>query len=103
MCGINGIFHLNHKPVDQNQLIKMRDALEHRGQDDCGIFIDKNIGLGHRRLSVIDTSSAGHQPFFSENGRYVLVFNGEIYNYQSFYAELKSKGISLKAVSEIEV
>ncbi len=103
MCGINGIFHLNHKPVDQNQLIKMRDALEHRGPDDAGFFIEKNIGLGHRRLSIIDTSSAGHQPFFSENGRFILVFNGEIYNYQSFYPELKSKGISLKSGSDTEV
>ena len=103
MCGINGIFHLNFKQVDQNQLVKMRDILEHRGPDDSGIYIDNNIGLGHRRLSIIDTSSAGHQPFFSENGRYVLVFNGEIYNYQSFYPELKSKGITLKSGSDTEV
>ena len=89
MCGINGIFHLNFKQVDQNQLIKMRDILEHRGPDDSGIYINNNIGLGHRRLSIIDTSSAGHQPFFSDDGRYVIVFNGEIYNYQSFYPELK--------------
>ena len=103
MCGINGIFHLNFKQVDQNQLVKMRDILEHRGPDDSGIYIDNTIGLGHRRLSIIDTSSAGHQPFFSENGRYVLVFNGEIYNYQSFYPELKSKGITLKSGSDTEV
>lgn len=103
MCGINGIFHLNFKQVDQNQLVKMRDILEHRGPDDSGIYIDNNIGLGHRRLSIIDTSSAGHQPFFSENGRYVIIFNGEIYNYQSFYPELKSKGITLKSGSDTEV
>lgn len=103
MCGINGIFHLNFKQVDQNQLIKMRDILEHRGPDDKGIYINNNIGLGHRRLSIIDTSSAGHQPFFSDNGRYVIVFNGEIYNYQSFYPELKSKGITLKSGSDTEV
>ncbi|MEO5776187.1 MAG: asparagine synthase (glutamine-hydrolyzing) [Flavobacterium sp.] len=103
MCGINGIFHLNFKQVDQNQLVKMRDILEHRGPDDKGIYINNNIGLGHRRLSIIDTSSAGHQPFFSDNGRYVIVFNGEIYNYQSFYPELKSKGITLKSGSDTEV
>lgn len=103
MCGINGIFHLNFKQVDQNQLIKMRDMLEHRGPDDTGIYSKNNIGLGHRRLSIIDTSSAGHQPFISENGRYVIVFNGEIYNYQSFYPELKSKGITLKSGSDTEV
>lgn len=103
MCGINGIFHLNFKQVDQNQLIKMRDILEHRGPDDSGIYINNNIGLGHRRLSIIDTSSAGHQPFFSDDGRYIIVFNGEIYNYQSFYPELKSKGITLKTGSDTEV
>ena len=103
MCGINGIFHLNYKQVDQNQLIKMRDILEHRGPDDSGIYCNNNIGLGHRRLSIIDTSSAGHQPFISENGRFIIVFNGEIYNYQSFYPELKSKGITLKSGSDTEV
>ena len=103
MCGINGILHFNKKLVDENQLIKMRDALEHRGSDDAGIFTENNIGLGHRRLSIIDTSSAGHQPYISENGRYVMVFNGGIYNYKSFYSELKSKGFTLKSGSDTEV
>jgi asparagine synthase (glutamine-hydrolysing) len=103
MCGINGILHLNNKSVDENQLLKMRDVLEHRGPDDAGFFIDKNIGLGHRRLSIIDTSSAGHQPFYSENGRYIIVFNGEIYNYKDFYPELENKGIKLKSGSDTEV
>ena len=103
MCGINGILHLDYKPVDQNQLVKMRDILEHRGPDDKGIYLQNNIGLGHRRLSIIDTSAAGHQPFISDNGRYIIVFNGEIYNYQSFYPELKSKGITLKSGSDTEV
>lgn len=103
MCGINGILHLSNTIIDENQLLKMRDVLEHRGPDSAGFFIDKNIGLGHRRLSIIDTSSAGHQPFHSENGRYILVFNGEIYNYASFYPELKNKGIKLKSGSDTEV
>ena len=103
MCGINGILHLSNTIIDENQLLKMRDVLEHRGPDSAGFFIDKNIGLGHRRLSIIDTSSAGHQPFHSENGRYILVFNGEIYNYASFYPELESKGIKLKSGSDTEV
>ena len=103
MCGINGILHFNKKPVNENALIKMRDSLEHRGPDDCGIFIENNIGLGHRRLSIIDTSSAGHQPYHSENGSYILVFNGEIYNYKSFYSELKAKGFTLKSGSDTEV
>jgi asparagine synthase (glutamine-hydrolysing) len=103
MCGINGILHFNKKPIDENQLVKMRDALEHRGPDDAGIFIDFCLGLGHRRLSIIDTSAAGHQPFISENKRYVLIFNGEIYNYQSFYTEIKSKGLHLSSGSDTEV
>ena len=103
MCGINGILHFNQSSVDENQLIRMRDILQHRGPDGAGIFIDENIGLGHRRLSIIDTTSAAQQPFYSENERYILVFNGEIYNYQSFYTELKSKGMVLRTSSDTEV
>ena len=103
MCGINGILKFNQDKVDQNQLLKMRDALEHRGPDDAGFFIKDNIGLGHRRLSIIDTSAAGHQPFISENKRYTMVFNGEIYNYKSFYTEIESKGFVIKTGSDTEV
>ncbi len=104
MCGINGILHLeSSQTVDETVLIKMRDSLAHRGPDDQGLFIEQNLGLGHRRLSVIDVSSAGHQPFLSEDGRYALVFNGEIYNYKDFYPELKAKGVTLKTQSDTEV
>ena len=103
MCGINGILKFNKQKVDENQLLKMRDSLEHRGPDSAGFYINDNIGLGHRRLSIIDTSEAGNQPFFSENKRYILTFNGEIYNYKSFYSELKSNGIILKTSSDTEV
>jgi asparagine synthase (glutamine-hydrolysing) len=103
MCGINGILNFNQTKVDQNQLLKMRDALEHRGPDDAGFFLEDNIGLGHRRLSIIDTSAAGHQPFISENKRYILVFNGEIYNYKSFYTEIRNKGLVIKTGSDTEV
>ncbi len=104
MCGINGILHLkSQKKVDERLLTKMRDSLEHRGPDDKGIFIDHNIGFGHRRLSVLDISSAGHQPFVSENGRYVMVYNGEIYNFKEFYPELKSHGFDIRTNSDTEV
>jgi len=103
MCGINGILKFNQDKVDQNQLLKMRDVLEHRGPDDAGFYIQDNIGLGHRRLSIIDTSAAGHQPFISDNKRYILVFNGEIYNYKSFYSEIQSKGLAIKTGSDTEV
>lgn len=91
------------KKIDERILTKMREILEHRGPDDKGLFIENNLGLGHRRLSIIDVSTAGHQPFFSDNNRYVMVFNGEIYNYQDFYPELKTKGFVIKTSSDTEV
>ena len=104
MCGINGILHFqSQKKVDERVLTKMRDSLEHRGPDDKGLFIENNIGLGHRRLSILDVSAAGHQPFLSENGRYVMVFNGEIYNFKDFYPELRSNGFDIKTGSDTEV
>lgn len=104
MCGINGILHLqSQRKVDERILIKMRDSLEHRGPDDQGIFLDNNIGFGHRRLSILDVSAAGHQPFISENGRYSMVYNGEIYNYKEFYPELKSNGFDIRTTSDTEV
>jgi asparagine synthase (glutamine-hydrolysing) len=81
----------------------MRDSLAHRGPDDQGLYIDKNIGFGHRRLAILDVSAAGHQPFVSEDDRYVMVYNGEIYNYQEFYSELKSNGFLIKTNSDTEV
>ena len=104
MCGINGILHLkSQKKVDEHVLTKMRDSLQHRGPDDKGLFIENNIGLGHRRLSILDVSSAGHQPFVSENGRYVMTYNGEIYNFKDFYTELKSNGFDIRTGSDTEV
>lgn len=104
MCGINGILHLqSQKKVDERILTKMRDSLEHRGPDDKGLFIENNIGFGHRRLSILDVSSAGHQPFLSEDGRYVMVFNGAIYNFKDFYPELKSNGFDIRTNSDTEV
>ena len=104
MCGINGVLHLqSQKKVDSRILTKMRDSLEHRGPDDAGLFIENNIGFGHRRLSILDVSAAGHQPFLSDNGRYVMVYNGEIYNFKDFYPELKSSGFNIKTSSDTEV
>lgn len=104
MCGINGILHLqSQKKVDERILTKMRDSLEHRGPDDKGLFMENNIGLGHRRLSILDVSSAGHQPFLSDDGRYVMVYNGEIYNFKDFYPELKTNGFDIKTSSDTEV
>ncbi|TRX39187.1 asparagine synthase (glutamine-hydrolyzing) [Flavobacterium restrictum] len=103
MCGINGILHLSQRKIDERILIKMRDSLEHRGPDDKGIYMDNNLGLGHVRLSILDVSAAGHQPFLSDDGRYAMVYNGEIYNYKDFYPELKSNGFAIKTGTDTEV
>lgn len=91
MCGINGLYTLAN-PLQSSSTTElvhnMNQALAHRGPDDAGIWTEGAITLGHRRLSIIDLSSAGHQPMHSRDGRHVLVFNGEIYNYRALRAEL---------------
>lgn len=86
MCGIVGIIH----PQAQQHIIEASCLMAHRGLDDEGIFTHKNLSLAHRRLSILDLSENGHQPMISENGRYVLIFNGEIYNYQQLRESLKT-------------
>ena len=104
MCGINGLLHLQpQRNADERIVSRMRDALQHRGPDDKGIFLEGNIGLGHRRLSILDVSPAGHQPFFSDEQRYVMVYNGEIYNFREFYPELKANGFEIKTDCDTEV
>ena len=103
MCGITGIINLDKRPVDKKVLTTMNRTLSHRGPDDEGVFIDKNIGLGHRRLSIIDLSSAGHQPMFYDNKNLVIVYNGEIYNYLEIRKELKKKGYRFKSETDTEV
>lgn len=80
MCGICGIVDIEDS-VELRDIIMMRDQLAHRGPDDSGAFVDWGVGLGHRRLSIIDLTEAGHQPMVNENHTLYLVFNGEIYNY----------------------
>jgi asparagine synthase (glutamine-hydrolysing) len=82
MCGLTGIISLNGRSINKEQLIKMNQALSHRGPDSDGFWYndDCTVGFGHRRLSIIDLSDDGRQPFIYQN-RYVIVFNGEIYNY----------------------
>ena len=109
MCGIVGFFE--RAPATGRDagesLLAMRDALRHRGPDDAGVFIDADgrLGLGHRRLSIVDLSPAGHQPMHSADGRHVIIFNGEIYNYQEIRAQLDadSEGIRWRGHSDTEV
>ena len=81
----------------------MTDIMRHRGPDDRGIFIDKNIGLGHRRLSIIDLSKTGHQPMFNEDKSLTIVYNGEIYNFGELRGELEKEGIKFRSHSDTEV
>jgi asparagine synthase (glutamine-hydrolysing) len=103
MCGVCGIYeYKTHKPVDQQILADMLHALHHRGPDDAGVFFDKDLALGMRRLSIIDLDG-GKQPISNEDGTVVTVLNGEIYNYQSLREELESGGHKLATASDTEV
>jgi len=101
MCGIAGLFHLDGKSADSVQVARMRDALAHRGPDDSGLFSDGPVALGFRRLSILDLEG-GHQPMASSDGRYQIVFNGEIYNHPELKAELESSGARYKTRSDTE-
>jgi asparagine synthase (glutamine-hydrolysing) len=102
MCGICGIVNFNGTdPVDRGLLERMTSAQVHRGPDDYGYFVENNVGLGHRRLSIIDLSG-GKQPIFNEDGSVVVVFNGEIYNYGDLTAGLMAKGHHFATRSDTE-
>ncbi len=106
MCGIAGFIDFNHHSTAQT-LIKMTDALAHRGPDDKGYKIweapQYSVGFGHRRLSIIDVSPLGHQPMYSTDGRWAIVFNGEVYNYKEIQSELKDLGYVFTSNSDTEV
>ncbi len=107
MCGINGVFayHNEAPPVDMHELRKTRDAMVNRGPDGFGDWMskDKTIGLAHRRLSIIDLSKTANQPMATFDSRYIVVFNGEIYNYQALRDNLSHKGATFKTHSDTEV
>ncbi|MDP3686477.1 MAG: asparagine synthase (glutamine-hydrolyzing), partial [Sulfurimicrobium sp.] len=103
MCGIVGIFNLKDKrEIDQQVLARMNQTQFHRGPDEGGLHAEPGIGLGHRRLSIIDLSS-GHQPLFNEDGSVVVVFNGEIYNYVDLMPELQRLGHTFRTHCDTEV
>jgi asparagine synthase (glutamine-hydrolysing) len=103
MCGITGIIQpYNHEPIDQDILKSMTNTLVHRGPDDEGYFFDRNVGLGHRRLSIIDIRH-GHQPMANEDETVWIVFNGQIYNYLELRQGLVAKGHTLRTNSDTEV
>ena len=90
MCGISGIINHNKQPVKEQDIRLMMQAIKHRGPDDEGLYIDKNVGLGFVRLSILDLSEAGHQPMCSHDGNLIIIFNGEVYNYIEIRDELKN-------------
>lgn len=103
MCGIAGIINFNGEPVSPILLKKMTDAIAHRGPDGEGHYVEGQVGLGHRRLAIIDLSSAGHQPMMTEDGRFVLSYNGEVYNFRELRAELQALGQQFHSRTDTEV
>ncbi|MEE8415690.1 MAG: asparagine synthase (glutamine-hydrolyzing) [Desulfobacterales bacterium] len=102
MCGIAGLLHLKGGTVDAGLIHKMCDVITHRGPDDQGYFIEENIALGMRRLSIIDLG-AGHQPIYNEDKSVVVVFNGEIYNYKELRKDLENRSHRFYSHSDTEV
>jgi|GEM_PF-403911 len=104
MCGITGILNIDRRPITEEQMIRFNDALIHRGPDGAGVWLDNasGIGLGHRRLAIVDLSQRGKQPMHYAD-RYHLTYNGEIYNYIELREELKTLGHTFVSDSDAEV
>jgi asparagine synthase (glutamine-hydrolysing) len=107
MCGLTGFFSNRNQGSDEMRAVaaRMADAIVHRGPDDSGVWVDSGAGiaLGFRRLAIVDLSAQGHQPMRSASGRYIIVFNGEVYNHRSLRRELESDGCRFRGHSDTEV
>ena len=104
MCGIVGCLALAlEADPDQNWVHTATERITHRGPDDEGFYTDPDVALGFRRLAIIDLSPGGHQPMRSADGRYWMVYNGEIYNYVELGQELREQGVTLRTTSDSEV
>lgn len=103
MCGFVGVVELKGQAVSQDTLVRMRDLMTHRGPDDAGLLIQDNVGLGHRRLSVVDLSPAGRQPMHNEDSTIWIVVNGEIYNHEELRVSLRRKGHVFQSRTDSEV
>ena len=100
MCGINGIFGLDDNEKARSGILRMNDTLAHRGPDDGDIYVDKDIALGHKRLSIIDLSSAGKQPMTCDD-RYIIVYNGELYNFKEIKDQIRDHQFTTKTDTEV--
>jgi asparagine synthase (glutamine-hydrolysing) len=105
MCGIAGILAADGQPLDVEALHRMDRCIAHRGPDDAGTWLrpDGGVALAHRRLAILDLSAAGHQPFFSNDGRVAITYNGEIYNFRELRLALESRGCAFRSASDTEV
>jgi asparagine synthase (glutamine-hydrolysing) len=105
MCGIAGIWNLNGNQLDPEVLKEFTDSIQSRGPDGAGyeLFHNNTFGLGHRRLSILDLSELGHQPMHSADGRYVITYNGEVFNFQEIREELQGKGHQFRSNTDTEV
>ncbi|HRH39328.1 MAG TPA: asparagine synthase (glutamine-hydrolyzing), partial [Flavobacteriales bacterium] len=104
MCGIAGSYQIDtSKPATGDRISAALRCIAHRGPDDEGVYTTGSAILGHRRLSIIDTSSGGHQPFTDDGGRYTIVFNGEVFNYKELRAKLEADGHLFRSSSDTEV
>src|SRR5258708_34478580 len=102
MCGITGIVDLHERrPIDAQLLARMNGTLEHRGPDGDGFHIEPGVGLGHRRLSIIDLEG-GKQPLYNEDNTVVVTFNGEIFNFMEIEADLVKRGHTFRTRSDTE-
>jgi asparagine synthase (glutamine-hydrolysing) len=103
MCGICGVINLHGGEVSPVLLRKMTDSIAHRGPDGEGWYRNKNVGLGHRRLAILDLSPAGHQPMITPDGRFAITYNGEIYNHSEIRVELEALGHRFRSRTDSEV
>ncbi len=103
MCGIVGVIHLDRVGIQPRLLERMAGMLRHRGPDDAGVFVHGHVGLGHRRLKIIDLSAAAHQPISNEDGTVWVTYNGEIYNFAELRDELLRHGHTFASRSDSEV
>src|SRR4051812_14617039 len=104
MCGIAGKINFDHnRPVTPSEIKAMIGTIAHRGPDDEGVFVDGNVGLGTRRLAIVDLSSAGHMPMSDESKKFWITYNGEIYNFPELKKSLEQDGVKFRSHTDTEI